>query len=135
MHPHSLSRRFFGWAGKGSLLQQMGQGIYPGANWWNLIAVFDLKLRWWKPLCLRSFGIYRLSDPGGMEILRGFPDDGFHPHKHPEDGSPIYKLYCNVHQNSNIPTWDLKSSSCDRDAILQSSLGFVSKYERIRLYF
>ncbi|XP_022961776.1 AMSH-like ubiquitin thioesterase 2 isoform X3 [Cucurbita moschata] len=50
----------------------------------------------------RSFGIFRLSDPGGMKILRECQEDGFHPHKGPEDGSPIYELCSNVYQNSNL---------------------------------
>ncbi|XP_023545741.1 AMSH-like ubiquitin thioesterase 2 isoform X3 [Cucurbita pepo subsp. pepo] len=50
----------------------------------------------------RSFGIFRLSDPGGMKILRECQEDGFHPHKDPEDGSPIYELCSNVYQNSNL---------------------------------
>ncbi|KAH0921219.1 hypothetical protein HID58_021237 [Brassica napus] len=50
----------------------------------------------------RSYGIFKLTDPGGMEILRGCSETGFHPHKEPEDGNPVYEQCSNVYKNSNL---------------------------------
>lgn len=51
---------------------------------------------------LRSYGIFRLSDPGGMDILRECRETGFHPHKDPADGIPVYEQCTNVYKNSNL---------------------------------
>ncbi|CAI0434715.1 unnamed protein product [Linum tenue] len=50
----------------------------------------------------RSYGIFRLSNPGGMSVLRQCPEMGFHTHEEPEDGSPIYEHCSNVYTNSNL---------------------------------
>lgn len=50
----------------------------------------------------RSYGIFRLSDPGGMSVLRECQEEGFHPHKETADGSPIYEHCNNVYTNSNL---------------------------------
>ncbi|KAF3431275.1 hypothetical protein FNV43_RR26005 [Rhamnella rubrinervis] len=50
----------------------------------------------------RSYGIFRLSEPGGMGILRECQENGFHPHKETADGSPIYGHCSNVYKNSNL---------------------------------
>ncbi|XP_010553605.1 PREDICTED: AMSH-like ubiquitin thioesterase 2 isoform X2 [Tarenaya hassleriana] len=50
----------------------------------------------------RRHGIFRLTDPGGMDILRGCEETGFHPHKEPEDGTPLYENCSNVYKNSNL---------------------------------
>ncbi|KAL0694457.1 hypothetical protein Bca4012_061637 [Brassica carinata] len=50
----------------------------------------------------RSYGIFKLTDPGGMEILRDCSETGFHPHKEPEDGNPVYEHCSNVYKNSNL---------------------------------
>jgi STAM-binding protein len=50
----------------------------------------------------RSYGIFKLTDPGGMEVLRGCSETGFHPHKEPEDGNPVYEHCSNVYKNSNL---------------------------------
>ncbi|KAH0877133.1 hypothetical protein HID58_064527, partial [Brassica napus] len=50
----------------------------------------------------RSYGIFKLTDPGGMEVLRGCSETGFHPHKEPEDGKPVYEQCSNVYKNSNL---------------------------------
>ncbi|KAJ8759005.1 hypothetical protein K2173_003243 [Erythroxylum novogranatense] len=50
----------------------------------------------------RKYGIFRLSDPGGMDILKGCPESGFHPHEETADGSPIYEHCFNVYTNSNL---------------------------------
>ncbi|KAG5520934.1 hypothetical protein RHGRI_033482 [Rhododendron griersonianum] len=44
----------------------------------------------------RSYGIFRLSDPGGMNILKVCQETGYHPHREPADGSPIYEHCSNV---------------------------------------
>ncbi|WCJ38441.1 AMSH-like ubiquitin thioesterase 2 [Euphorbia peplus] len=51
---------------------------------------------------LRSYGIFRLSEPGGMSVLKECEESGFHSHSEPEDGSPIYEQCCNVYTNSNL---------------------------------
>ncbi|CAN1187477.1 AMSH-like ubiquitin thioesterase 2 [Linum perenne] len=50
----------------------------------------------------RSYGIFRLSDPGGMSVLRQCQEKGFHTHDEPADGSPIYQNCSNVYTNSNL---------------------------------
>ncbi|PSR84618.1 AMSH-like ubiquitin thioesterase [Actinidia chinensis var. chinensis] len=50
----------------------------------------------------RSCGIFRLSDPGGMNILKECRETGYHPHREPGDGSPIYEHCSNVYINPNL---------------------------------
>eukprot|EP01018_Ginkgo_biloba_P023551 Gb_28143 [translate_table: standard] len=50
----------------------------------------------------RSYGIFRLSDPGGISILKQCQQRGFHPHEEPLDGSPIYGLCSHVLMNPNL---------------------------------
>ncbi|XP_044480711.1 AMSH-like ubiquitin thioesterase 2 isoform X2 [Mangifera indica] len=50
----------------------------------------------------RSSGIFRLTDPCGMSVLKNCQEDGFHPHKEPADGCPIYENCSNVYTNSNL---------------------------------
>ncbi|KAL5723706.1 ubiquitinyl hydrolase 1 [Ranunculus cassubicifolius] len=50
----------------------------------------------------RSYGIFRLSDPGGTGVLRDCQERGFHPHPNPSDGSPIYQDCSNVYFNPNL---------------------------------
>ncbi|XP_031386308.1 AMSH-like ubiquitin thioesterase 2 isoform X2 [Punica granatum] len=50
----------------------------------------------------RSYGIFRLSDPGGMDVLRECRETGFHPHKDPDGGIPIFQQCTNVYKNSNL---------------------------------
>lgn len=50
----------------------------------------------------RSYGIFRLSDPGGMNILKECQETGYHPHREPADGSPIYEHCSNVYVNPNL---------------------------------
>ncbi|XP_040374120.1 AMSH-like ubiquitin thioesterase 2 isoform X3 [Rosa chinensis] len=50
----------------------------------------------------RSYGIFRLSDPGGMSVLKECQETGFHTHEETGDGSPIYEHCSNVYTNSNL---------------------------------
>eukprot|EP00262_Sarcandra_glabra_P008330 TRINITY_DN21765_c0_g1_i1.p1 TRINITY_DN21765_c0_g1~~TRINITY_DN21765_c0_g1_i1.p1 ORF type:complete len:424 (-),score=56.96 TRINITY_DN21765_c0_g1_i1:206-1477(-) len=50
----------------------------------------------------RSFGIFRLSDPGGTTVLKECQERGFHPHQEPADGGPIYEDCSNVYLNPNL---------------------------------
>ncbi|KAH7832858.1 hypothetical protein Vadar_000732 [Vaccinium darrowii] len=50
----------------------------------------------------RSYGIFRLSDPDGMNILKECQETGYHPHREPADGSPIYEHCSNVYVNPNL---------------------------------
>lgn len=50
----------------------------------------------------RSYGIFRLSDPGGMSVLKECQEKGFHTHEETADGSPIYEHCSNVYTNSNL---------------------------------
>ncbi|XP_035540189.1 AMSH-like ubiquitin thioesterase 2 isoform X2 [Juglans regia] len=50
----------------------------------------------------RSYGIFRLSDPGGLSVLKECQETGFHPHKELADGSSIYEDCSNVYKNSNL---------------------------------
>ncbi|XP_057474756.1 AMSH-like ubiquitin thioesterase 1 isoform X1 [Actinidia eriantha] len=50
----------------------------------------------------RKHGIFRLTTPGGMEIIRQCPQRGFHSHEPPPDGGPIYKQCTDVYMNPGI---------------------------------
>lgn len=44
----------------------------------------------------RKYGIFRLSDPGGIETIQKCSLRGFHPHDTPSDGKPIYETGSHV---------------------------------------
>ncbi|GAA0159863.1 metalloprotease [Lithospermum erythrorhizon] len=50
----------------------------------------------------RTHGIFRLTTPGGMTVIRHCPHRGFHPHDPPPDGSPIYKQCTDVYMDSKL---------------------------------
>ncbi|XP_048440986.1 AMSH-like ubiquitin thioesterase 2 isoform X2 [Pyrus x bretschneideri] len=50
----------------------------------------------------RSYGIFRLSDPGGMSVVKACQEQGFHPHGETTDGSPVFEHCSNVYKNSNL---------------------------------
>lgn len=50
----------------------------------------------------RNHGIFRLTNPGGMGVIRNCPHRGFHSHEPPSDGSPIYKQCTDVYLNPNV---------------------------------
>ncbi|KAH1264357.1 AMSH-like ubiquitin thioesterase 2 [Glycine max] len=50
----------------------------------------------------RSCGLFRLTKPEGMNILKNCQETGFHPHKEPDNGSPVYEHCSNVYKNSNL---------------------------------
>ncbi|KAF5179313.1 Amsh-like ubiquitin thioesterase [Thalictrum thalictroides] len=50
----------------------------------------------------RSYGVFRLSDPGGTTVVKECQERGFHPHKEPSDGSPIYEDCSNIYFNPNL---------------------------------
>ncbi|KAJ7955188.1 AMSH-like ubiquitin thioesterase-like protein [Quillaja saponaria] len=47
-------------------------------------------------------GIFHLSDPGGVSVIRNCQQRGFHPHEEPSDGSPIYEHCSHVYINQNL---------------------------------
>ncbi|KAK6161024.1 hypothetical protein DH2020_004405 [Rehmannia glutinosa] len=47
-------------------------------------------------------GIFHLSDPSGVSIIRNCQQRGFHPHEEPDDGTPIYEHCSHVYMNSNL---------------------------------
>lgn len=47
-------------------------------------------------------GIFRLSDPGGVAVIRNCQQRGFHPHEEPGDGSPIYEQCSHVYLNPSL---------------------------------
>ncbi|CAK8563755.1 unnamed protein product [Lathyrus sativus] len=47
-------------------------------------------------------GIFHLSDPGGVSVIRNCQQRGFHPHEEPLDGSPIYEHCSHVYMNANM---------------------------------
>ncbi|XAR57024.1 Proteasome endopeptidase complex [Bertholletia excelsa] len=47
-------------------------------------------------------GIFHLSDPSGISVIRNCQQRGFHPHEEPEDGSSIYEHCSHVYMNSNL---------------------------------
>lgn len=50
----------------------------------------------------KTHGIFRLSVPGGMSVIRQCRQHGFHPHDQPSDGGPIYKHCTDVYMNPDI---------------------------------
>ncbi|KAL3501182.1 hypothetical protein ACH5RR_035631 [Cinchona calisaya] len=50
----------------------------------------------------RKYGIFRLSDPVGMSILKECEEKEFHLHEEPADGSSIYEDCWNVYINPNL---------------------------------
>ncbi|PKA55568.1 AMSH-like ubiquitin thioesterase 2 [Apostasia shenzhenica] len=50
----------------------------------------------------RKRGIFRLSDPGGINVLRQCQERGFHSHPETPDGSPIYEVCSNVRINPHL---------------------------------
>ncbi|KAM0944313.1 putative ubiquitinyl hydrolase 1 [Dioscorea sansibarensis] len=50
----------------------------------------------------RTHGIFRLTTPGGMSVIRKCPHRGFHPHENPPDGGRIYDQCSNVYMNPNL---------------------------------
>ncbi|XP_021291524.1 AMSH-like ubiquitin thioesterase 3 [Herrania umbratica] len=47
-------------------------------------------------------GIFHLSDPGGVSIIRNCQQRGFHPHEEPSDGTPIYEHCSHIFMNPKI---------------------------------
>nr|KJB31158.1 hypothetical protein B456_005G182100 [Gossypium raimondii] len=52
----------------------------------------------------RSYGIFRVSEPNGMSLLKECQEKGsqFHSHEETVDGSPIYERCTHVYKNSNL---------------------------------
>ncbi|OMP10024.1 JAB1/Mov34/MPN/PAD-1 [Corchorus olitorius] len=50
----------------------------------------------------RKHGIFRLTTPGGMSVIRQCQRRGFHPHDQPPDGGPIYSSCTDVYMNPNL---------------------------------
>ncbi|KAI0502534.1 hypothetical protein KFK09_017487 [Dendrobium nobile] len=50
----------------------------------------------------RKHGIFRLTTPGGMSIIRNCDQRGFHPHSSPPDGGPIYDHCSDVYMNPSL---------------------------------
>ncbi|OIW00139.1 hypothetical protein TanjilG_29129 [Lupinus angustifolius] len=47
-------------------------------------------------------GIFHLSDPGGVSVIRNCQQRGFHPHEEPSDGNQIYEHCSHVYMNANL---------------------------------
>jgi STAM-binding protein len=47
-------------------------------------------------------GIFHLSDPAGVSVIRNCQERGFHPHEEPSDGSPIYEHCSHVYMNPKL---------------------------------
>ncbi|XVF09575.1 hypothetical protein REPUB_Repub07fG0106100 [Reevesia pubescens] len=50
----------------------------------------------------RKHGIFRLTTPGGMSVIRQCQRRGFHPHDPPSDGGPIYNSCTDVYMNPSL---------------------------------
>jgi len=60
-------------------------------------------LKWLLPVYMyRSHGIFRLTTPGGMSVIRQCQQRGFHPHNQPPDGGPIYDTCTDVYMNPDL---------------------------------
>ncbi|KAF3334875.1 AMSH-like ubiquitin thioesterase 2 isoform X1 [Carex littledalei] len=53
-------------------------------------------------LCILHYGIFRLTDPGGMAVLRECKESGFHQHPQTLDGSSIYESCGHVYFKPNL---------------------------------
>ncbi|KAL0902934.1 hypothetical protein M5K25_028377 [Dendrobium thyrsiflorum] len=51
---------------------------------------------------IRKHGIFHLSEPSGVSVIRNCQARGFHPHEEPSDGSPIYEHCSHVLMNTNL---------------------------------
>ncbi|KAK3188897.1 hypothetical protein Dsin_028458 [Dipteronia sinensis] len=47
-------------------------------------------------------GIFHLSDPGGVSVIRNCQQRGFHPHEEPTDGTSIYEHCSHVFMNAKL---------------------------------
>ncbi|GAB2265832.1 hypothetical protein Dimus_000865 [Dionaea muscipula] len=47
-------------------------------------------------------GIFHLSDPGGLSVIRSCQQRGFHPHEEPSDGSALYQHCSHVFINPTL---------------------------------
>lgn len=78
-----------------------------------------------KLLCVdRNHGIFRLTNPGGMSVIRQCQQRGFHSHDTPPDGGPIYKTCTDVYMNPNLDfdVIDLRWSSFPTTLIHHNSV-------------
>ncbi|XP_004512908.1 AMSH-like ubiquitin thioesterase 1 [Cicer arietinum] len=50
----------------------------------------------------RNHGIFRLTTPGGMSVIKQCDQRGFHPHNQPPDGGPIYSTCTDVYMNPDL---------------------------------
>lgn len=50
----------------------------------------------------RTHGIFRLTTPGGLSVIRQCQQRGFHPHEDPPDGGPIYNHCSDVYLNPSL---------------------------------
>ncbi|CAA6665567.1 unnamed protein product [Spirodela intermedia] len=50
----------------------------------------------------RNFGIFRLTDPAGISVLKECEERGFHYHREPADGTPLYEDCSNIYINPNL---------------------------------
>lgn len=50
----------------------------------------------------RKYGIFRLSDPGGVQVLQNCTKRGFHQHEKPLEGGPIYEDSSHVYWVNNV---------------------------------
>ncbi|AES76660.1 putative ubiquitinyl hydrolase 1 [Medicago truncatula] len=50
----------------------------------------------------RNHGIFRLTTPGGMSVIKQCDQRGFHPHNQPPDGGPIYNTCTDVYMNPDL---------------------------------
>ncbi|XP_021727742.1 AMSH-like ubiquitin thioesterase 1 [Chenopodium quinoa] len=50
----------------------------------------------------KTHGIFRLTTPGGMSVIRHCDRRGFHSHEQPADGGPLYKQCTDVYINPKL---------------------------------
>nr|KJB37215.1 hypothetical protein B456_006G194200 [Gossypium raimondii] len=53
----------------------------------------------------RKRGIFRLTTPGGMSVIRQCQQRGFHPHNPPPDGGSVYNTCTDVYMNPSCKTY------------------------------
>ena len=63
-------------------------------SWVNVVTIMRLSCR--------KYGIFRLSDPGGVQVLQNCTRRGFHQHERPLEGGPIYEDSSHVYWVNNV---------------------------------
>lgn len=82
--------------------QRMSQGINTKSFLQQIIWPMDTAWLAMASCSCSPHGIFHLSDPSGVNVIRNCQERGFHPHEEPSNGSPIYEHCSHVYFNSKL---------------------------------